>query len=490
MVSEARVLVIDDEQTVCDSCSRILSEEGYRVQTAHNGEEGLRRFDADSFDLVIADLRMPGIDGIQVLRTVKERHPGIVVIVITAYSSVKSAVEVMRLGAADYLPKPFTPDELSVAAAKCLSARVDTPTRVLEEAKPTTETLSVLIDPSDFREMLTALPADVYVPRRSLNDLRYSIAGTHPEEEILCGGTRPLDPLKTFFFEPRTQVAVYPSPPSEQMRLPSVSGRPRVIGGVKRCDLQSLAILDRVFLEGEFLDPFYKAARENTIIVTTDCCQPTPSCSCTLMGLDPFCESGFDLNVSEVTDGLILEIGSPRGGGLIQPYRQRFPEVTGDHLQEREERRRAVRQSIEEMNGDFMPEEPYEEIVRQSLDSPVWETSAEACVGCAACTRVCPTCHCFFLYDQPKDAARVKGKYARIRTWDSCQYPAFARVAGGANPRSSVEGRFRHRYTHKFVDMKQTQGVYGCTGCGRCIEVCMAKIDMREVLWELSGVRA
>jgi sulfhydrogenase subunit beta (sulfur reductase) len=489
MVSQTNVLVIDDERMVCDSCTRILSEAGYRVRTALSGEEGLEQIERGPFDLVIADLRMPGTDGVRVLREVKERRPETVVIVITGFPSLESAVEVMKLGAADYIEKPFTPDELSFAACRALERRFHGVGIVVEEEGVRVPGPTVLVKPEDFRETLMRLAACVYVPRHSAKGLCYSVAGEHPGEEMLWGGIRPIGPLKSFFFEPRTKVAVFPSRPSEVGRSEGARDLERAIVGVKRCDLHALGLLDKVFLEGDFVDPFYQAAREGTLIVTSDCSDPASTCSCTLMGLDPFCEEGFDLNVAEVREGLLIEAGSRKGKEVLEDSFDGAREAKASYLAEREERRDGVRRAVTGLSGDFLPEEPYESLIREMIDSPVWKKCAEKCVGCAACTQICPTCHCFFLYDQPDEVSKVKGRYERIRAWDSCQYPAFARVAGGANPRKSAEERFRHRYIHKFVDLKEAQGVYGCTGCGRCVEVCMGKIDMREVLWELSGVK-
>lgn len=486
MVAEAHVLVIDDEEVVCESCARILSEKGHTVRTALTGEEGLRQFDEAHFDLVIADLKMPGIGGMSVLRQVKEQSPQTAVLVITGYPSVATAIEAMKLGAADYIEKPFTPDELADAAAQALERRAER-AAAMGRRELIGEKTSVFVTRTAFREALQSAGRDVHVPRRTEKGLRYSLAGEHPEQEVLWGEIRPVHPLKTFFFDPRRRVAVYPSAWAEIVSGGEDSELPRVIAGVKRCDLQALEALDRVFLEGDFVDPFYKAARESTLIVTSDCSNPGSSCSCVLMGLSPFCEEGFDVNVSEVADGLIVEAGSDRGRKFLETMMEDAHEVTPSHLEERRERRDRVQEAVKTNVADFVLEEPYEELVRHAAESPVWQDCSERCVGCAACTQVCPTCHCFYLHEQAQKKARVEGRYEIIRTWDSCQYAAFARVAGGANPRKSVPERFLHRYTDKFVDFKEAYGVFGCTGCGRCIDVCIGKIDMREVLCKLGG---
>jgi len=117
------VLVIDDELTVCRSCQKILNEDGYDVSIALNGREGLERARQEDFDLVIVDLMMPDMNGMEVVEAVKKEQPDMSVIIMTGYSSVPSAVKGMKLGAADYIPKPFTPDEMSAAVRKALQEK-------------------------------------------------------------------------------------------------------------------------------------------------------------------------------------------------------------------------------------------------------------------------------------------------------------------------------------------------------------------------------
>jgi len=112
MPNGVKVLVIDDEESMREGCRQALEEDGYKVQTAVNGNQGLEMARKESFDLIILDLRMPGIDGLNVLAQLKEFDPDAVVLVITGYASIETAVDAMRRGAYDFLPKPFTPETL------------------------------------------------------------------------------------------------------------------------------------------------------------------------------------------------------------------------------------------------------------------------------------------------------------------------------------------------------------------------------------------
>lgn len=107
-----KILVIDDEESMREGCVQTLMEEGYKALAAENGNRGLEMAQEESFDLVILDLRMPGVHGLDVLKKLREYDPEIIVIVITGYATIDSAVEAMKRGAYDFLPKPFSPEAL------------------------------------------------------------------------------------------------------------------------------------------------------------------------------------------------------------------------------------------------------------------------------------------------------------------------------------------------------------------------------------------
>lgn len=117
-MSKGKILVIDDEDIVRTSCKRTLVPEGYDVRLVKNGFDGFKLLEEEAFDLVLTDLKMPEIDGIEILRTIKEKWPRVEVIIITGYQTVDTAVKSIKLGAFDYLEKPFTPDGLLSSVAK------------------------------------------------------------------------------------------------------------------------------------------------------------------------------------------------------------------------------------------------------------------------------------------------------------------------------------------------------------------------------------
>jgi len=120
MSSQGLIHIIDDEPVIHDILTQLLTSEGYDVESSASGEEALEKYTSQRFDLVLLDLLMPGMDGIDVLRAIKRIQPQAIVVIITAYASVESAIEAMKIGAFDYVQKPFKHEELLLIIARAL----------------------------------------------------------------------------------------------------------------------------------------------------------------------------------------------------------------------------------------------------------------------------------------------------------------------------------------------------------------------------------
>jgi YesN/AraC family two-component response regulator len=153
---KAKILVIDDEKVVQEGCTRILTGDGYDVETSYTGQEGFKKMEEETYDLVIADLKMPGISGMEVLKKIKKNDPDISVIMITGYPTPETAVEAMKLGAFDYLPKPFTPAELISVVNKAIEEKkVLIETKHLESAyQDATKAISSSLNLNEVLELI------------------------------------------------------------------------------------------------------------------------------------------------------------------------------------------------------------------------------------------------------------------------------------------------------------------------------------------------
>jgi formate hydrogenlyase subunit 6/NADH:ubiquinone oxidoreductase subunit I len=250
----------------------------------------------------------------------------------------------------------------------------------------------------------------------------------------------------------------------------------------RACDIAALALLDRIFLDGDFPDPFYRAARSGALLVSMDCTEPAENCFCTFVDGAPFARNGHDLNLSCADGGYVVTAGSDAGAALLEKHGGGLTGASPEALREVERARgealKAVQHNVAE--AGLATAAALQDRVRASSDAPLWNTLAEKCVECAACNLVCPTCHCFLLVDAASGAG-----FRRFRNWDGCLYASFAREASGANPRGRRAQRLHGRIEKKFDFLRTNLGAWGCVGCGRCIDACAGKIDVRETLREL-----
>jgi DNA-binding NtrC family response regulator len=122
-MTDRRILIVDDELSVRSSLGEWFKEDGFLVETAEDGQAALRAMDRGPFDIVLLDLKMPGMDGIAVQKRIREIDPGATIIILTAYASVETAVQALKLGAFDYVTKPVDPDDLSNLVRNALRTR-------------------------------------------------------------------------------------------------------------------------------------------------------------------------------------------------------------------------------------------------------------------------------------------------------------------------------------------------------------------------------
>ncbi|MEO0019554.1 MAG: 4Fe-4S dicluster domain-containing protein [candidate division WOR-3 bacterium] len=293
-------------------------------------------------------------------------------------------------------------------------------------------------------------------------------------EQLALRKIRAAEPIKPFFFSPRERVASFPEPVEPETKM-----KPTLLFGVKGCDLRGIAVHKRMFLEGEFADPFFAQRLNNTILLGADCPAPERTCFCNLLGLKPFLTEDVDLSLTVIDDGWLIEALSERGAELMQ-MENGLQKATDSQIAKREEQRQKAMRILKEQNPKDWNPNLAQAIADKTADKRFWIDAARDCVECFGCLLTCPTCFCFLLYDQGNAE-----RFERSRVWDFCYLPMYARVGGGANPRARFIDRFINRFHCKFMHSKNQNGFYACSGCGRCFSTCMGRIDIRNILGQL-----
>ncbi|MFA6320982.1 MAG: 4Fe-4S dicluster domain-containing protein [Candidatus Omnitrophota bacterium] len=324
----------------------------------------------------------------------------------------------------------------------------------------------------DLYDLFARLSPDyrVFVPYAKGERLHFGEFNPEQENNIELGGIRQTQPLKSFINPAREKI----------LDGKARDKRPLIIAGVKACDLSSLLVQDFVFLKGEVEDPFYAENRKNTIIIGNDCTYAKETCFCLAMEGSPYPQKNFDINLSPVNDYFIVDVLSEKGEKLVESFKMFFKSCTATDLNQRQANREKVTREVQyfiDKRGTQNTAQIKGAVKKNYNLTQLWQDFASTCVECGACNLVCPTCHCFLLFDE-KTAQGNK----RFRMWDACMYNTFARVAGGANPRKHLYERLRNRFEKKFDFFPETINYFACTGCGRCIEACPGDIDLREVL--------
>ena len=315
---------------------------------------------------------------------------------------------------------------------------------------------------------------ELYIPGNEEGHFYFTRYEPDQSQDVAFNDLRVCQTVKQFLFPLREIAAVFPEPAEDPVI------KPFAVYGLKDCYLRSIQIMDKVFAEEEFCDPSYLQRREKMLIISSDCYNPSESCFCTMLDGDVFPQRGYDLNVSKIKDGYIIQAGSDKGLMVLKENESLFAEVPHAAVLERDANRAQAQKQLGEILADYQFETPINQIVIEGSESDLFENEAGGCVECQACTRICPTCHCFYLYDEKQN-----DYYQKLKIWDSCVRLDYATVAGGENPRKMLTNRTLHRLMHKFVYFLERYGIQMCVGCGRCIDACAGESNIRDILKKL-----
>ncbi len=307
----------------------------------------------------------------------------------------------------------------------------------------------------------------VIVPRKSKNveEVQQLFTEIKDKTDVVLDSYRTIDPLRALFYFSRETL------------LPADKVKKRLIVGAKGCDMAAFQILDKALINEDFVDPVYQAWREQTTIISTDCTEIGDSCHCTLVKGKPYTDQNYDMNLSAINGNYLITVGSKKGEELLKIMKDRIS-LSQPHGNEKDtikKNRKAIEDKLKQQNSKYIRSEDYGNLRKSDIEG--WIKDSKQCIGCGGCTNICPTCYCIIINDE------TTGKeFVKVRSYDSCQLHGYAKVAGGDSPRPKMHQRFRNRYLCKFDYMKSNFDLIGCTGCGRCIDVCAGEIEFREVV--------
>jgi sulfhydrogenase subunit beta (sulfur reductase) len=259
---------------------------------------------------------------------------------------------------------------------------------------------------------------------------------------------------------------------------------PTVVLGIRPCDARSYLFMDRIFglapstAPGQYFDPYYRARRESTLIFSLACDRPRQTCFCHAFGSGPYDRQGSDVFMRDAGDAYLVEAASERGAQALQAMTSapESPFAVSPSGESLAQAAAIEAQAMGRLNA-VEPVPGIEAMLPALFESPLWAEVSEKCLACGTCTYNCPNCHCFFI----EDRLLAEGG-ERVRGWDSCMYPMFTQHASGHNPRPNQAARWRQRAMHKFEYLPRNVELYGCVGCGRCVQSCPVRLDIRHVL--------
>jgi ferredoxin len=290
---------------------------------------------------------------------------------------------------------------------------------------------------------------------------------------------RPADIARISYNKPKpaTSLKSFFLPVRENVTSERDDEKPRIILGIPNCDIEGLCLLDEIYLDNEFNDIFYRKRREDTLLISSDCIGIQEHCHCLSYNIKPYSAKNADLAVINLDGTIVLRIITGKGEDFAKKIQTAKSLEDKSILSVIEKEHLATETLLTTTNKSLPDYKKTGKLVTEAKEE-IWEKYSARCVSCGACTTICPTCTCFLLIDKPG--------FEKVKQMDACQYPGFERVAGGEDALFELHNRFRNRYMCKYTWKPGKFSSLACTGCGRCIEACIGKINKNEIFMELA----
>jgi sulfhydrogenase subunit beta (sulfur reductase) len=332
----------------------------------------------------------------------------------------------------------------------------------------------VALDTKDMKRFLAAVGKQARVRGPVADASGVVLSDITPKSDIALSYANFKLPFKREFFPQCEVISRFDGSAVKEERPDNV---PTVYFGVRPCDTQSIAFLDKVFLDEKYADPYYRNRRDNAVIVSLACNEPAATCFCVSTGGGPSSKSGADVIAYSLRQAMLFEPVTKKGEAFIKKYAKLFRSPSPKEVQEQQKLGSGKNKRMQTVAVSGVPS-----VLEKKSEASFWDRIAETCLGCGACTFLCPTCHCFDLCDEKKENG-----FSRLRLHDACMFASFVREASGHNPRNKKGERMRQRVMHKFSYAPEIYQTVFCVGCGRCVAACPSNIDIRETIAEVTA---
>lgn len=310
---------------------------------------------------------------------------------------------------------------------------------------------------------------DVAAPVLSKEGVQFKLI-SGPDEINLSESRKSVYPPKSMFL-PQSEVLFKVD--GGNFTMPETQMRKRIIFGMRPCDARAVWLLDTIFKTAEDVDLYWSEKREKAIVISLSCAKLCNTGFCDTVGSGPFGKEGSDILMTEFDEMYYIEPLTEAGKKLVSK------------LDEADDSAKKAVKKIqkESVIKEHKPADlgAIREKLYQAFDTKVWSEISQSCLGCGICTYLCPTCFCFDIVDE-------SDRNERVRNWDTCMFRIYSQEASGHNPRPNKAARTRQRIMHKFAYWVDNEAASGCTGCGRCVELCPVNLDIREMVKEITGL--